>query len=537
MGAVVGLSSRELSGPCLGRRARVPAPARVPGSSALVGGNPFVYKNFSLRVGGGSFGKILLQPGFLWADREGAKKSTIASVLIQTVGQERAQESIQGQRFGMTAASEAPGHFDTLSKDEEAKLKEIWMHMLRFWGTPVTVSEQRPAAQSRSSTKASLNGSLSEDKPKKKKFGFLRKGKKSHSSHSEEQELALTTTRTRESIESGYTHKMIHESLKDLQPDDIYKNFWEFLRTDTPDNLMLRFLRARKWDTDKTMAMFSSTLHWRAKESNVDQLLWEGDLKPFQEDANSGFILQLKLSKAYFRGVDREGRPIVVIRPRLHHANEQTEKDLERYTLLVIEICRLVLQEPVDSASIIFDMSGFSLANMEYAPVKFMVGVFEAHYPESLGRLFIHKAPWVFPPIWNIIKNWLDPVVASKIHFTKNLKDLEKHIENKWIPKDIDGGDQFQPTWIEPNPEDDKLMLDTETRDKIKKEREELVQQFIDATVRWIESTNDEENNKWREEKRKLGKALAANYIRLDPYIRSKNNFDRMGCVSLKAPL
>lgn len=86
---MVGLSSRELSGPCLGRRARVPAPARVPGSSALVGGNPFVYKNFSLRVGGGSFGKILLQPGFLWADREGAKKSTIASVLIQTVGQER----------------------------------------------------------------------------------------------------------------------------------------------------------------------------------------------------------------------------------------------------------------------------------------------------------------------------------------------------------------------------------------------------------------------------------------------------------------
>jgi hypothetical protein len=428
----------------------------------------------------------------------------------------------------MTVAA-SQGHYDTLTSEEELKLKEVWAHLLRFWGTPV-VQLSVPA---RIATKTSLTSSDDKAKSKKKLFGKFRK---SHTKQ-KSQDLSLTTTRSRESIESSYTHKMIHDSLKDLKSEDIYNNFWNMLRSDTPDNLILRFLRARKWDTDKTMAMFASTLHWRLKESNVDQLLWDGDIKVFETNEKDGFIHQLRLSKAYFRGVDKEGRPIVVIRPRLHHSNEQTEEDLEKYTLLVIEICRLVLQEPVDSASIIFDMSGFSMSNMDYAPVKFMISVFEAHYPESLGKLFIHKAPWVFPPIWNIVKNWLDPVVASKINFTKNLKDLEKHIDSKWIPKSLEGADDFEPKWMEPNPEDDKLMQDTAARDKIKAQREALVKEFIEATVKWIESTSEQESTKWKQEKRQLGRQLAENYVKLDPYVRSRNNFDRQGCVEIKAPL
>jgi hypothetical protein len=57
-------------------------------------------------------------------------------------------------------------------------------------------------------------------------------------------------------------------------------------------------------------------------------------------------------------------------------------------------------------------MTGFSMANMvrtssvkvehmlsmlqDYSPVKFMIKCFEANYPESLGVVLVHKAPWVF---------------------------------------------------------------------------------------------------------------------------------------------
>jgi hypothetical protein len=38
------------------------------------------------------------------------------------------------------------------------------------------------------------------------------------------------------------------------------------------------------------------------------------------------------------------------------------------------------------------------LANLaqDYHPVKFMIKCFEANYPESLGVVLIHKAPWIF---------------------------------------------------------------------------------------------------------------------------------------------
>ena len=41
-------------------------------------------------------------------------------------------------------------------------------------------------------------------------------------------------------------------------------------------------------------------------------------------------------------------------------------------------------------------MTGFSMANMDYTPVKFMIKCFEANYPESLGAVLVHNAPWVF---------------------------------------------------------------------------------------------------------------------------------------------
>lgn len=41
-------------------------------------------------------------------------------------------------------------------------------------------------------------------------------------------------------------------------------------------------------------------------------------------------------------------------------------------------------------------MTGFSLANMDYQPIKFMIQCFEANYPESLGAVLVHNAPWMF---------------------------------------------------------------------------------------------------------------------------------------------
>lgn len=69
-----------------------------------------------------------------------------------------------------------------------------------------------------------------------------------------------------------------------------------------------------------------------------------------------------------------------------------------------------------------------------------MVQCFEAYYPESLGILVIHKAPFVFWGVWKIIEPWLDPVVASKIRFTRSDKELTDVIEAERLPNKYEGG-------------------------------------------------------------------------------------------------
>lgn len=79
------------------------------------------------------------------------------------------------------------------------------------------------------------------------------------------------------------------------------------------------------------------------------------------------------------------------------------------------------------------------MANMDYAPVKFMIKCFEANYPESLGTVLVYRAPWLFNTIWAIIRGWLDPVVAGKVHFCRNVEELEAFVPKSQIPTECGG--------------------------------------------------------------------------------------------------
>jgi CRAL/TRIO domain len=171
---------------------------------------------------------------------------------------------------------------------------------------------------------------------------------------------------------------------------------------------------------------------------------------------------------------------------------------------------------------------------MDYTPVKFLIKAFEAHYPESLGVCLVHKAPWIFQGmsevlvvdvgIWVIIKGWLDPVVASKIHFTRSRADLEKFIPALHLIKELEGEDDFEYKYIEPTPGENDIMEDTATRDAMLNDREGMVQRFEEATKRWIAGLDSPERSA-------IVGELNENYWKLDPYIRARTLYDRMGVI------
>jgi len=158
-----------------------------------------------------------------------------------------------------------------------------------------------------------------------------------------------------------------------------------------------------------------------------------------------------------------------------------------------------------------------------------MIKCFEAHYPESLGVCLVYKAPWIFQGVWNIIKGWLDPVVASKIHFVRNIEDLSDFIEKDKIWKELGGPVDWEYKYIDPVEGEDELLKHADERNKLLEERANIVREYEDATWTWIFSSSNES----RQVRHEIAKKLRQDYVKLDPYMRAKTVYDRVGYTKL----
>lgn len=306
-----------------------------------------------------------------------------------------------------------------------------------------------------------------------------------------------------------------------LSAADVRTELWNNVMSDHPDSLVLRFLRARKWHVGNGLIMLLKAFKWR-QEMNVEDVKYWGD--DDLEAAYPKFKKQLEMGKFYVHGTDKLGQPVVYLNVQLHRAGDQDYKTLERLTIYLMETGRLLIQPPVETVALVFDLTGFGLSNMDYTLVQFLVKCFEAYYPESLGAILVHNAPLVFWGVWKVIEPWLDPVVASKIKFTYKNQELLEFIPANHLPdsfKDA-GVDKFVYQYLPPVQGENALMEDQEGKAKVVKEWNELSEKFDEATRAWIKTGGDVS-----EEREKVAKDLKHQYIKMQPYIRAKNQYQR----------
>ncbi|GFF94070.1 CRAL-TRIO domain-containing protein C3H8.02 [Aspergillus udagawae] len=339
--------------------------------------------------------------------------------------------------------------------------------------------------------------------------------------------------------------RSVAKSLTYLSPDDVRWGILTASKHELPDRWMLRYLRFCKWDVSKAFILILNALQWRIKDMHVDdRLLPEGELGALHQSQapsnaaeaqlSSGFLRQLRMGKCYVHGVDRLSRPLCVIRVRLHRPEDQSEDVMDRYITHIMESVRLLIAPPVETATVIFDLTGFSLANMEYAPVKFIIRCFELYYPESLGVLLIHNAPRIFAGIWKIIKGWIDPDMVTKIHFTKSVEDLAQFIHPSQIVSELGGDEDWEYEYTEPEMDENDLMEDDEARNALLTERQHISEAFLSLTSQWIEATRldcPEEVAIVQSRRLKVMEQLRLNYWRLDPFVRARNFLDRTGVI------
>lgn len=260
----------------------------------------------------------------------------------------------------MATDEKGPGFVGHLSPNQEVKLQQLWMIVLKVSDTQElsvassanVIDTQDLAHQDRrhsslSSIKSDPSGKTSN---LSSKTSIL--SSSTNCSH-------LTEAFQKMDI-SASDMKYTEEVLSGMAPGQLRMGFLSAIQNENPDTFLLRFLRARKWDVIKAFTMMAGAIEWRMKEMNVDQLMAEGELQALKLSQNASnasdkktghdFLAQMRMGKSFIRGVDTTGRPICVVRVRLHRPGEQSEETLERYIVHFIESVRLMLVAPAETA-------------------------------------------------------------------------------------------------------------------------------------------------------------------------------------------
>lgn len=188
------------------------------------------------------------------------------------------------------------------------------------------------------------------------------------------------------------------------------------------DAYVQRFLAQHDGNMDMALQMMIDSCSWRSTFGANDI-----------SEANVNMDY-LKEGLFYPRGKDVDGCTIFIFKSKKHTKGSRNFDDLARCLVYWFE--RLDKIDSCRQISVMFDMGGTGLSNMDMDFTRYIISLFKLYYPDFLNYILIYEMPWVLNAAFKIIKTLLPAKAVAKMKF------VDKSSVSQFIPLD-----QAQKCW------------------------------------------------------------------------------------------
>jgi hypothetical protein len=158
--------------------------------------------------------------------------------------------------------------------------------------------------------------------------------------------------------------------------------------------------------------MLEDTIKWR-HEFGIDNI---------HTEYKDTIALENSTGKMYVRGFDKEGVPLIYMKPVKENTKDHTGniKHLV-YSMERAVACMEAKGQGNTKLSLVIDYDGYTSAHAP--PMKTALetlNILQSHYPERLKHAYCVRAPFIFYAFFKMVSPFIDPVTRAKICMLKN---------------------------------------------------------------------------------------------------------------------
>jgi len=230
--------------------------------------------------------------------------------------------------------------------------------------------------------------------------------------------------------------EVIKEIKNTLKDDNLWTEQWTDVR-------IYRFAKARKFVFEDSMVMIRNDIKWR-KESGADNIMETFSKSKYYE-------VLTKYWPGKWHGLDKRQCPIWFERIASVDVKRIIKVPLNELINFHIWLMERGESIKVGNSSIkgtilCQDLEGLGMKHINstgFSILQQTIAIDEAHYPESLYRMYLINTPSVFSIVYKIMKAFVDPMTLEKIVICKNkqefLETATNEIDIESIPEYLGG--------------------------------------------------------------------------------------------------